>query len=170
MFDILRIRELLPGVVRSVTTEVDLYDDLMQEAVVHLVKIHEKRPGQTVSWYLKSCKYYLLNYLDSGRSIDAYRRRGLKTQLDDESEDTCPQAEVLARNGHIRSEACARELFARLYERLNPMGRALLILLADGSGVREAARELGVSHPTAIERRRQIAAIATRLGFRPYQA
>src|SRR5262245_3014562 len=62
-------------IIRTVTSDLILGDDLYQEAVIHLWQTEMRRPGQTESWYLKSCKFRLLHYLDSGRSVDSRKRR-----------------------------------------------------------------------------------------------
>src|SRR5206468_6235834 len=67
--------ESLARVVRSTTSNPALRDDLLQEALVHAWLIEARRPGQTRSWYVQSCKFHLRHYLDSGCSIDSPKRR-----------------------------------------------------------------------------------------------
>src|SRR5882724_5200261 len=74
--DELSTRESLVRMVRRMTANLALREDLLQEALIHLWLTEARRPGQTKSWYLQSCKYHLLHYLASGRSVDSGKRRG----------------------------------------------------------------------------------------------
>ena len=49
----------LTQLVQRITANFALRDDLMQEALVHLWLTEARRPGQTRSWYLQSCKFHL---------------------------------------------------------------------------------------------------------------
>src|SRR6266481_8151435 len=73
--DEVSIRESLVRMVRKMTANGALRDDLLQEALVHLWATEISRPGQTRSWYLQSCKYHLLHYMAAGRSVDSAKRR-----------------------------------------------------------------------------------------------
>ena len=73
----------LARMVQSTTSHPCLRDDLLQEAVVHAWLIEERRPGQTRSWYLQSCKFHLRHYLESGRSVDSQKRRAGQLLPDD---------------------------------------------------------------------------------------
>ena len=68
-------REALLKIVRSITHHEALQDDLLQESLIHLWLMETRRPEQTKSWYLQSCKYHLLHYLSAGRSVDSAKRR-----------------------------------------------------------------------------------------------
>src|SRR6266581_3545415 len=68
-------RGSLLKIIRSITHHDALQDDLLQEALIHLWLMETRRPQQTKSWYLQSCKYHLLHYLSAGRSIDSSKRR-----------------------------------------------------------------------------------------------
>ncbi len=61
--------------------------------------------------------------------------------------------------------ASARDMLELLWCRLRPRDRAILVFLLEGRGVREIARLLRISHPTVIEHRQVIAAVARRLGI-----
>jgi len=152
-------RELLRGLVQNITSNPGLWDDLFQEALIHLWIIETRRPGQTKSWYLHSCKFHLLHYLASGRSIDAIKRRD--GQIDFEADS---DYDVEAGTGDsVLSSVCARELIALLSRQLLPPEKAVLECLADGLGPREIGRRLNISHTMVIKHRCKIASLVTRL-------
>ena len=69
-------RQCLARMIRKMTANGALRDDLLQEALIHLWLTELARAGQTRSWYLQSCKYHLMHYLSAGRSVDSSKRRG----------------------------------------------------------------------------------------------
>src|SRR6266446_6417643 len=81
------LRESLIRMIHGVTRDAALRQDLMQEALVHLWLIETRRPGQTKSWYLQSCKFHLQHYLASGRSVDSGKRRRGQLELASEAEE-----------------------------------------------------------------------------------
>jgi DNA-directed RNA polymerase specialized sigma24 family protein len=157
------MRESLERLVRKITTESALYDDLLQEALVHLWQIENRRPGQTPSWYLQSCRFHLQHYLASGRSVDSAKRRSGQMQfaVDSDEEDGIPEQ---ADGGNtVVTSVSARELMALLAPLLSAQENAVLDCLADGLGAREIGRELNMSHTMVIKHRRKIAALLERL-------
>src|SRR5881396_2617575 len=152
-------KESLVRMIRRATPNHALRDDLLQEALVHLWLTEARRPGQTKSWYLHSCKFHLLHYLASGRSIDALKRRD--GQIDFEADS---DYDVEAGTGDsVLSSVCARELIALLSRQLLPPEKAVLECLADGLGPREIGRRLNISHTMVIKHRCKIASLVTRL-------
>src|SRR5215213_483612 len=85
LVDEVSTRDALVRMVRRMTGNTALREDLLQEALIHLWLTEARRPGQTKSWYLQSCKYHLLHYLASGRSVDSAKRRS--GQLEQSSHD-----------------------------------------------------------------------------------
>src|SRR6266436_668611 len=77
----------LVRMIRKMTANPTLCQDLLQEALIHLWLTETRRPGQTESWYLQSCKFHLLHYLASGRSIDSAKRRGSQLHFESDGED-----------------------------------------------------------------------------------
>ena len=73
-------KESLLRMIRRITPNTALREDLLPEALIHLWLTEARRPGQTKSWYLQSCKYHLLHYLASGRSVDSGKRRASQLQ------------------------------------------------------------------------------------------
>ncbi len=82
------VRARLADLVRSLTTDTDLQEDLLQEALLHLWQKELERPGQTLSWYLQSCHFHLLDLLKTGRSVHDLRHRGCLVEIPGESELT----------------------------------------------------------------------------------
>src|SRR5437016_926917 len=84
----LQFQERLWGVIRKSKAPLNMHDDLHQIALVHVLEIESKEPGQTVSWYLDSCKRHLGDYLKKGRSVDAPKRRHLACAPPETDEDS----------------------------------------------------------------------------------
>jgi len=157
------LRDSMVRMVRSITSDVALRDDLMQEALVHLWLMETRRPGQTPSWYLQSCKFHLQHYLAAGRSIDSAKRREGRVVFVHEAEDGEAFPEQGDSGDSVFTSVSARELMGLLSKHLQPQEKAVLECLADGLGAREVGRELKMSHTMVIRHRRRIAALVTRL-------
>src|SRR5215467_13759846 len=69
------VRQKLATLVRTITSNPCLAEELLQEALIHMWLAEMRRPGQTWSWYVQSCKFHLRHYLNSGRSVDSQKRR-----------------------------------------------------------------------------------------------
>ena len=82
------IRECLQRMIRRITPNLTLRDDLLQEALIHLWLTEARRPAQTRSWYLQSVKFHLLHYLASGRSVDSGKRRASQMQMVEDTDST----------------------------------------------------------------------------------
>src|SRR5437867_13065023 len=85
--DELSTRESLVRMVRRMTGNSALREDLAQEALIHLWLTEAGRPGQTKSWYLQSCKFHLLHYLSAGRSVDSGKRRASQSDENFDSQE-----------------------------------------------------------------------------------
>jgi RNA polymerase sigma factor (sigma-70 family) len=157
-------KEDLLRMVRRITSNAALRQDLLQEALVHLWLVEDHRPGQTRSWYLQSCKFHLQHYLASGRSVDSRKRRNGQVQFpdDDGYHESAGQAE--SENSFL-ALINAREIIELLSQQLKPREQAVLACLADGLGARDIARRLRISHPTVIKYRRKIAGLTMKLGI-----
>lgn len=157
------VRENLGRVVRNLTCDPTFQDDLIQEAMIHFWLMETRRPKQTRSWYLQSCKYHLRHYLLSGRSIDSPKRRAGQVTHDSDRDghDTWPW---LSDGGDsVVADVSVRDLISQLSPHLLPSEKAVLAELADGLGAREIGRKLRVSHTLVIKQRRKIAALLLRL-------
>src|SRR5205085_763453 len=102
------IRDRLGRLVQKITSNPGLWDDLLQEALIHLWIIEARRPGQTTSWYLHSCKFHLLHYLASGRSIDSMKRRDGQMHYDADSEQETSLFELVDSGESVLSWVSAR--------------------------------------------------------------
>src|SRR5438132_877048 len=65
----------------SLASDASERDDLVQEALMHLWLMECRRPGQSISWYLQSCRFHLQHYLARGRSVDSKKRSASRTNL-----------------------------------------------------------------------------------------
>src|SRR5689334_13988341 len=83
----LSLRDSLVKMIRKLTPNAALREDLLQEATVHLWLTETRRPGQTRSWYLQSCRFHLQHYLNFGRSIDSAKRWRDQLPLNEFSDD-----------------------------------------------------------------------------------
>jgi RNA polymerase sigma factor (sigma-70 family) len=158
------VRELLKHIVHKVATDSMLQEDLMQEALIHLWRQESQRPGQTRSWYLQSCRFYLQNYLSQGHSVDSMKRRHARCPL------SLPLEPADCEHPNFDStveSVSARDMLESLSVRARPSEQAVLVYLADGFGVREIAQKLRVSHQAVSKHRQRIAALAIQLGISP---
>src|SRR5260370_3039644 len=81
------IQDSLIHMIRRMTSNPTLRDDLLQEALIHFWLTESRRPGQTQSWYLQSCRFHLQHYLASGRSIDSTKPRAGQLHFGDNPDD-----------------------------------------------------------------------------------
>jgi DNA-directed RNA polymerase specialized sigma24 family protein len=161
------VRRVLHGIVNRMVSDGAAHEDLMQEALIHLFLLEQRRPQQTQSWYLQSCRFSLQNLCASGRSVDSMKRRHGRL---DWPEDDGPSDWVHSRAEHkdeVLSQVSANDIVSLLSKRLSPREQLILTYLAEGLGVREIAVILKVSHPAVIKHRRKIAALALKLGIQP---
>jgi len=162
--DELSTRESLVRMVRRMTANLALREDLLQEALIHLWLTEARRPNQTKSWYLQSCKYHLLHYLASGRSVDSGKRRGGQLQVSNDFDEWDVPEEADSGNS-VLTWVSARDIIALLAPQLLPHEKAVLHCFADGLGPREIGRKLKMSHTMVIKHRRKIASLFNRLEF-----
>src|SRR6266568_6200152 len=163
--DELSARESLVRMVRRMTANSALREDLLQEALIHLWLTEARRPSQTKSWYLQSCKYHLLHYLASGRSVDSGKRRAGQLQPAGDFDEWDTVAEEADSGNSVLTWVSARDIIALLSPQLLPHEKAVLHCFADGLGPREIGRKLKMSHTMVIKHRRKIASLFNRLEF-----
>ena len=161
-----RVVKQLRGVAAKLTNDVELQKDLLQEMFIHLVRIEVELPGHTTSWYIKNCEFHARNYLKHGRSVDSLKRSRNLISLGRTYEDA---------DGHVFyvvdavdpfdafAEVTTNDIVELVVPQLNDTQRRILRLLLNGLGVREIAREMGVSHPAIIKHRRKIARLMSTL-------
>src|SRR5260370_14116744 len=159
------IQDSLIHMIRRMTSNPTLRDDLLQEALIHFWLTQSRRPGQTRSWYLQSCKFHLQHYLASGRSIDSAKRRASELNFGDSPEDGEGFPDEADAGNTVLTWVSAREIMSLLARHLSPSEKAVLDHLANGLGPREIGRELRISHTLVIRHRRRIASLLTGLGI-----
>ena len=167
LFDLTETQKVLNRIVDQVNSDPAWHEDLMQEAIIHLWQLEEQRPGQSRSWYLQSCQFYLRHYIGLGRSIDSWKRHGrlIPTSLQDDEELELSLQDHS--NGTATSEISAEEMLNLLCEHLTTLQQTVLRCLADGLSSREIGVKLRVSHKTVLKHRSRIAVIARELGIAP---
>src|SRR5438552_9103577 len=124
--DELSTRQALVRLIRKLTANTALREDLLQEALIHLWVTEVGRPGQTQSWYLQSCKYHLLHYLASGRSVDSVKREGGRLQTTEDSEDEEGFTEQGDSGDSVFTLVSARDIISLLSPQLVPREKAVL--------------------------------------------
>ena len=160
IFEQRNTRGVLRGVVRRLTTERVLEEDLIQEAIIHLWLREKECPGQTPSWYIQSCRLHLQNLLRKGRSVDGGKRRhtnGSPVEMEVQEDLETSVDDTLL------SLVCARDLVAELGKWLTPAEKQILSLAHDGLSLREIGQRLNLSHTSILRHRRHIAALTRRL-------
>jgi DNA-binding CsgD family transcriptional regulator len=130
---------------------------------VHLWIIHTRRPGQTRSWYLRSCKFHLMHYLAAGRSIDSFRLHGGQWESHGETEDLADFPTQSDPGGSVLSIVSAHDLVSVLYPHLSQPERNVLDCCAEGLGTREIGRRLHISHTMVTRHRHRIASLLAKL-------
>src|SRR4051812_46898132 len=90
-----RIEYLLETIVNKLTSNLALRQDLMQEARIHLWRLQSDRPAQTLSWYLRGCRFRLQHYLATGRSVDSSKRREAQMEFFEADQDALESLEEL---------------------------------------------------------------------------
>ena len=161
--DELSTKDSLVRMVRRMTANLALREDLLQEALIHLWLTEARRPGQTKSWYLQSCKYHLLHYLASGRSIDSGKRRAGQLLPNHDADHSDGFPEEMDSGNSVFTCVSARDIISLLSPQLLPQEKAVLNCFADGLGPREIGRKLKMSHTMVIKHRRKIASLFNRL-------
>ena len=157
----LKTVERLSKIVARLTSQPDLREDLMQEALIHLWQVQEQQPGQSESWYLQSCRYHLQHLLVAGRSVDSLKRRAANAQVSRYGPDE-PSLfaieEAIESAEPMLADISVRDMIAATSRRLSPREQAVLRCLVEGYRTGEIARHLKLSHPTVVKSRRKIAA------------
>ncbi len=158
-----QILRQLQGVAYKLTSDHELQKDLMQEMFVHMVQMRTREPGKTLSWYIKSCEFHARNHLKLGRSIDSHKRAKNGISLDGASEEHSATVEhdiQVAASIDLYGELITNDLVDLIMPHLTESQQKTMLLLMKGMGVREIARELGITHPAIIKHRKKIARVA----------
>jgi DNA-directed RNA polymerase specialized sigma24 family protein len=148
----------------------DWADDLAQEALIHLWRLEEERPGESEHWYLQGCRFHLQNQLHRGRSVDSRKRVRAQVPNGNESEDENSVLDGLCPAQSCWEEISVNDFIEVIGKGLSGVEQATLRCMAEGLSGRETAKRLGVSHSLANRHRNRIAALALSLGFGPVGA
>ena len=166
IFEEPEIRLVIDRIIERVNRHPSWNDDLMQEALVHLWRVEQARPHQRPSWYLQSCQFHLLHYMQSGRSVDSWKRRAALVSSSLGDEDQEPGQPVADHSATSATSAVhAHEILELLDGELTASQKKVLNFLAEGLSCREIGSRLGVSHNAVIKQRRRIARAAVALGL-----
>lgn len=161
----------LQGIATRLTSDPDLQRNLMQEMFLHLVRIRTVDPDRTLSWYLKSCEFHARNLVKPGECAPSSNGERTGTSFDEimpavgherngtEARSSTP----LVGQIEIQGELITGDVLNLILPLLSDMQQQVLFLLMKGCGVREAGRELGITHPAVIKHRKKIARIAHEL-------
>lgn len=148
----------------QLTGDADLQKDLLQEMLLHLVRVKVELPGHTSSWYVMSCRFRARNYLRQGRSVDSFKRQNNLVSLSQCDDDSDFRPDWVAVDSvDLRSELITRDIVDQLVPRLTDTQQRIFFLLLHGFGVCEIALELRVSHPAVVRHRKKIAGSAAAL-------
>ena len=161
-----KVIKQLRAVACKLTSDYELQKDLVQEMFVHLVQVQANLPGRTSSWYIKSCEFHARNYLKLGRSIDSHKRSRNRVVLGTSYENRVPKSEdgvQIADPIDVHGEVITNDVVDHILPHLSDTQQQTLFLLMKGFGVREVARQLGISHPAVIKHRKKIARVAAEL-------
>jgi RNA polymerase sigma factor (sigma-70 family) len=154
----------LRGIAAKLSRDWETQRDLLQEMFVHLIKVQTETPGQTRSWYIKSCEFHARNHLKLGRSIDSPKRARNRVLVGETSgsDDNRQEAGTVETNdpSDRRGEIFSHDLVERITPHLSNKQLVVLELLMKGYGIREIGRKLGITHPAVIKHRKKIARIA----------
>jgi RNA polymerase sigma factor (sigma-70 family) len=157
----------LSNLVHSISADCNLYDDLLQEALIHLWQQESRSPGQTQSWYVQSCRFHLLDYLRQGHSVDSLKRRHHACPLPEEFESWQPAPEAWASAESVWDAVSARDLADCIGQHANNTEKQILAYLDDGLRVSEIGEQLHISQQATSKHRRRIATLALQLGITP---
>jgi DNA-directed RNA polymerase specialized sigma24 family protein len=160
-------QELLRQIVSRMTADRALREDLLQEARVHLWLRQKYVPGQTRSWYLQSCRFFLQNLLRNGRSLDSIKRNARVCPVSEAADEDEAERLHQVDDDPVLGMVSAREIARTLQKSLTPAEHSVFTGLAEGKGIREIASCLHVSHTSVQRLRTKIVAVALRLGVEP---
>jgi DNA-directed RNA polymerase specialized sigma24 family protein len=150
----------LRRIAETMSSDLSEHEDLVQESLLHLWLTEIRRPGQTTSWYLQSCRCHLQHYLARGRSVDSRKRGISRTNLFESNEPMRPELDLTPGSRDASAETYLNDDLRVLSARLTPV-KKMLDYLMDGLTLRDTALS-SISFPTALKRRR-IAALFKRL-------
>lgn len=161
------VRKSLQRLVARFTADPELQQDLMQECLVCLWRVEAEKPGRTRSWYLQNCRFCVQHRLAAGRSVDSPKRARRDSRLPIGSTGEEPALGDYHTDGQLFDAISFRDVVTTLDGRLDPGERKVFHGLASGLTLSEIAVQSGLSYPTVLKYRRNIASLAVRLHIAP---
>jgi len=161
----------LQAIATRFTSDPDCQKQLMNEMFLHLVRMRTVDPDRELNWYLKGCEGHARSILKPVESA----RVSMARSFDETGPVDCDRRAVVAQTSPvvgqieiegeriIQGERINGEVVSLLLPLLTDMQQQVLFLLMKGCGVREAGRQLGITHPAVIKHRKKIARIAHEL-------
>ncbi len=161
------LQRKLRGIVADLEPEARFHEDFFQEAWVQLWLSEREWSGETVSWHLQRCRFFVQDLRKAGRSLNSPKRRShqVRLLLQAGGENEAWENLGLADGHGFMSKVSTREIIQMLGGLLGPLEKSVFQLLADGFGIREIARVTHISCDSVIKRRRKIAVLALQLGL-----
>jgi hypothetical protein len=153
----------LRGIAARMTSDPDVQQNLMHEMFLHLVHVRTVDPDRALSWYLKSCEFHARNFLNPGEHAIPANGASLDETPPVSHDLNTHLASPLVDQIEIQGELITSDVLNLILPLLSDMQQQVLFLLMKGCGVREAGRELGITHPAVIKHRKKIARIAREL-------
>lgn len=138
-----RLRQGVSCIVKGAS----LQEDFMQEAMLHLWQTEAISLGKPACWYIRNSLFHVLELLRRGRSVDSLKRRHLGFPIGEYDGSARPGDAEFPRERDILEQVCANDIWNELIQRLDSLNATILQRLVEGFGIREIARELGLSHP-----------------------
>jgi len=163
----LEIQRRLQRVVARFCRNMDLQQELMQEAMIHFWRMEERDPGKEEVWYLRGCRFHLRNVLRQGRSLDSLKRAQAQVPNWEQTLDRLDPFQLPDPNRSRWEEMSVNDFVAELSQWLTPREKETLDCLLDGLSGRETAKRLNISHTLVNRHRSRIATLALRLGISP---
>ena len=161
------VHKALERMVIRIEDNMQVRQDLFQEAMVHFWSSEQEHPGQRIRWYLQGVKFRLQHLRASGRSLDSSKRRGAQAAARDHRDRPHESADPLESGDGTMSEINDLDIRSLLNGRLVPIDQIILVALEEGWSSREVAQRLQISHESVRRHRNKIAAAALKLGIVP---
>jgi DNA-directed RNA polymerase specialized sigma24 family protein len=152
-------------------THAGLEDDLMQEALLHLLQVEQTNPGHNRRWCLRNCWFHLQHHLRSGHSVDSPKRAAMRLSWREWTDGNGQSVnESLPDGSEVAAVvACVhtRHVASAVGSLLRAQDRTVFAYLLQGYSVSEVARKLELSRKFVYGSRHRIAATAASLGLSP---
>src|SRR5262245_33465190 len=120
--DDIKTVERLGRIVTRLSSDPDLREDLMQEALLHLWQVQEQQPGHSETWYFQGCRYHLQHLRVAGRSVDSHKRSSAKMHPPSngsEGTDSFDIEESVESDDPILSTVSVRDMIASMAAKLS---------------------------------------------------